>query len=141
VLFRSANAIIWQCGEMGSAPFSWPRPDGQPVDNDSWSSPARLLASMSTHYVMSGGWWPTRGITYRTARKWAPELPIRFDKLVDHLSQQILHKHSTAALLEACCAAVGTRPGTRITKDHAVMRWDFPRLLTTFLDCPDFFLR
>jgi Protein of unknown function (DUF1800) len=137
----AANAIVWQCGSMGSAPFSWPRPDGQPVDNESWSSPARLISSMSTHYGMSGGWWPRRDITYRSKRKWAPEVPIRFDKLVDHLSQQILHQRSTSALLEACCIAADTRPGEKITSKHPVLDWASPRLLTVFLDCPDFYLR
>jgi hypothetical protein len=137
----AAHAIVWQCGSMGSAPFSWPRPDGQPVDNESWSSPARLISSMSTHYGMSGGWWPRRGITYRSRKKWAPELPIRFDKLVDHLSQQILHQRSTAALLEACCIAADTRPGEKITAQHPVLDWASPRLLTVFFDCPAFYLR
>lgn len=137
----AANAILWQAAEMGSSPYSWPRPDGQPVNNEAWSSPSRMLASMSTHYVMSGGWWPTAGITYRTPRAWAGSRPIRFDMLVDKLSQEILHKRSTAALLEACCSAVGVRPRDRITTSHAVLQWDFPRLLTTFFDSPDFYLR
>ena len=118
--------------------FSWPRPDGQPVDNDSWSSPARMLSSMSNHYVMAGSWWPSAGIKYRGPRAWAGltkrKKKIRFDVLVDRMSQELLHKRSTAALLEACCTAVGTRPSTKINKDHPVMQWDFPRLLTTFLD-------
>jgi hypothetical protein len=29
----------------------------------------------------------------------------------------------------------------QIDKDHAVMRWMFPRLLTTFFDSPDFLRR
>ena len=137
----AANAVLWQAAGLGSSPFSWPRPDGQPVNNEAWSSPSRMLASMDTHYVMSGGWWPTVGIGYRSPKAWAGKLPIRFDKLVDKLSQEILHKRSTAALLEACCKATGTGPRARITAKHAVIQWDFPRLLTTFFDSPDFYLR
>ena len=141
----AANAILWQAAELGSSPFSWPRPDGQPVDNDSWSSPARMLSSMSNHYVMSGAWWPTAGIKYRGPKAWAGitkrKKKIRFDVLVEKMSKEILHKRSTPALLEACCTAVGTKPRARITKNHPVMLWDFPRLLTTFLDSPDFYLR
>ena len=71
-----------------------------------------------------------------------PSCPIRFDTLVDHLSQEILHQRSTAALLEACCEAVGARPARRGSPATTpVMQWDFPRLLTTFLDSPDFYLR
>jgi hypothetical protein len=141
----AANAILWQTAELGSSPFSWPRPDGQPVDNDSWSSPARMLASMHNHYTMAGGWWPSVGIRYRSPKSWAGlskrKKKIRFNTLVDKMSQEILHQRSTPALLEACCAAVDTRPRAKIKKDHPVMRWNFPRLLTTFLDSPYFYLR
>ena len=137
----AANSMLWQVSSLGSAPFSWPRPDGQPVDNDAWSTPSRLLASMRIHFVMSGTWWPRTGITYRKPTSWAPELPVRFDLLVDHLARVLLHRRASEALLTACCAAVGCRPGERITRDHPVMRWRNPRLLTTVLDSPDFFAR
>ena len=137
----AANAILWQTSALGTRPFAWPRPDGQPVDNESWSSPSRMIASMSVHYVMSGGWWPTQGIKYRKRTFWAPKLPIRFDKLVDHLARQLLHQRSTTTLLAACCEAVDCRPEEKITRDHAVMKWDNARLLTVFLDSPDFYLR
>ncbi len=137
----AANSMLWQVQSLGSAPFSWPRPDGQPVDNNSWSSPSRMMASLRIHFAMSGTWWPRTGITYRKATSWAPELPVRFDRLVDHLSRVLLHRRSNDALLAACCAAVGCRPGERITRDHPVMRWMNPRLLTCVLDSPDFFSR
>jgi hypothetical protein len=100
-----------------------------------------MLASMSVHYVMSGGWWPTDGIRYRRPTAWAPRFPVRFDVLVDHLSQQLLHQRSTALLLQACCEAVGLPPSERITRKHALMRWEMPRLLTVFLDSPAFYTR
>jgi Protein of unknown function (DUF1800) len=137
----AANSMLWQVSSLGSAPFSWPRPDGQPVDNDSWSSPSRMLASMGVHYSMSGTWWPTAGITYRKPTFWAPGLPVRFDRLVDHLARVLLHRRSSDALLSACCAAVGCRPGERITRDHPVMQWLSARLLTCVLDSPYFFAR
>ena len=34
---------------VGALPFGWPRPDGQPIDNESWSYPSRLMASMDIH--------------------------------------------------------------------------------------------
>lgn len=137
----AANAILWQTSSLGVTPFGWPRPDGQPVDNESWSSPSRMLASMGVHYVMSGGWWPTEGIRYRRPTAWAPGFPVRFDVLVDHMSQRVLHQRSTALLLQACCEAVGCSPSERITRDHRIMRWEMPRLLTVFLDSPAFYAR
>ncbi|MCW2791233.1 MAG: hypothetical protein JWO76_331 [Nocardioides sp.] len=137
----AANQMLWQASSIGTMPFAWPRPDGQPIDNESWSSPARLLASMGIHYGMSGGWWPTEQITYRSRKSWVPSYPMRFDVLVDALSQRILHRRSTPQLLRACCEAVGLEPDERITKDHGLVRWEMPRLLTTFLDSPAFLTR
>lgn len=138
---HAANALLWQVDGIGTKPFDWPRPDGQPVDNQAWATPSRMLASMSLHLDLSGGWWPTKGATYHPPAWWVPDLPIRFDLLVDHLSQVILHRRSTSQLLEACCLAVDLGPHVRITRDHDLVRWNMPRLLTTFLDSPAFLTR
>ncbi len=133
---HASRAILWQCHAVGAEPHGWPRPDGPPLDNESWSTPARMLASMDLHWVMSGRWWPKEGITYRAPRDWLPRREIRFDLLVDHLSQQLLGSRSTGPLLRACCDATGLRPSTRVTARHGLVRWDFHRLLSTILDCP-----
>jgi hypothetical protein len=132
----AATAMLWQVASLGTSPFAWPRPDGQPIDNDSWSSPSRLIASMDVHYGMCGGWWPSVGISYPKPTDWMPKESLRFDKLVDHLAQQLLHRRSTAQLLKACCEAVDVAPTETITADHGLVRWNFPRLLTVFLDSP-----
>ena len=142
---HAATAILWQAASIGAMPYEWPRPDGQPVDNDSWSSPARLLASLETHWSMGGGWWPSQGIAYRSAAAWLPKKRLRFDLLVDHLCQQLLGRPSTARLLKACVEACHddwrVRPSTVITADHALVRWGFHRVLATILDSPDHFSR
>ena len=137
----AANVMAWQAANMGALPFGWPRPDGPPIDNESWSYPSRLLASMDVHATMSGGWWPTQDVRYRPRRSWVPSYPMRFDVLVDHLAQVMLHQRSDATLLEACCLAVDCRPAELITRDHAVVQWDCPRLLTVLLDSPAFYHR
>jgi hypothetical protein len=137
----AANALLWQVDGIGTKPFDWPRPDGQPVDNRSWASPSRLLASMDMHMSLTGGWWPSEGVTYHSPAWWVPDPPMRFDLLVDHLSQVILHRRSTAQLLEACCLAVDVEPRERITRDHGVVKWNMHRLLSTFLDSPAFLTR
>jgi hypothetical protein len=137
----AAHQITWLADGMGQSVGSWPRPDGQPVDNASWASPARMMGSMSFHYGASGGWWPSRGIHYRTPTSWLPARTVQFKVLVDHMSQQILHRHSTDVLLRACCQAVAATPQSQIDKAHPVMRWLFPRLLTTILDSPAHFRR
>ncbi len=137
----AANAILWQCNGVGANPFGWPRPDGMPQANGAWATPARLMGSMRTHYAMSGGWWPKVDARYRGPASWAPRYPIRFEAFVEHLSQELLHRQASPALVKACCQALGVSARERITRDHAVIRWGMPRLLTTFLDSPAFYTR
>jgi hypothetical protein len=137
----AANQILWQADSIGTKPFDWPRPDGQPIDNQAWASPSRMLASMVIHMDLAGTWWPSKGATYHGPAWWVPRYPVRFDLLVDHLSQRILHRRSTAQLLQACCEAVDVRPHEKITRDHGLVRWNWYRLLSTFLDSPAFLSR
>lgn len=131
-----ANARLWQAVSLGESPHAWPRPDGAPIDDASWSSPSRALGSFSHHYSMAGAWWPTRRTTYRPDASWLPEKSLRFDDLVDHLSRRLLGRVSTPTLLGACCLAVECRPADTITRDHAVVQWNMHRLLSTVLDSP-----
>jgi hypothetical protein len=137
----AAHQITWLAGSIGQGVSEWPRPDGQPLDNASWSSPSRMIGSMSFHYDAAGGWYPSKGIHYHPPLWWLPKDTTPFKVLVDHMSQRILHRHSTDELLKACCQAVAAEPKDQIDKDHPVMRWMFPRLLLTFLDSPAHYRR
>ena len=134
-------ALPWQAGHIGLVPFSWSTPDGPPTDNDSWSSPARLMGSMDIHWGLAHGWWPTKAVKYRGVGAWMPARKVRFDVLVEHLCRQVLHRHSNARLLAACAKACDVRPKEMIDQDHALVRWKFGRLLGTLLDSPDHFHR
>ncbi len=70
---------------------------------------------MQVHFALAGGWWPDVDVRYRRPAAWAPDLPIRFGALVDHLSQVILHRGPRRVLLRACCQALGV---TRGREDH-----------------------
>ncbi|WP_082503191.1 DUF1800 domain-containing protein [Nocardioides sp. Leaf307] len=137
----AANAMIWQSETIGLKPFAWPRPDGQPLTNAAWDSPARALASMAMHWSMSGGWWPEHGTTYKKPTEWVPEFPIVFRDLVDHMARRVHARPSSASLLQGACTATGIAPDATITADHALMKWHFPRLLAALLDHPDHYLR
>jgi hypothetical protein len=130
------QALVWQADSIGIAPFSWGQPNGQPIDSESWSSPARLLASMRFHLGAAAG-WADAATQYRQPERWLPGRHPRFDELVDHLCRELLHTESTKKLLKACCTAVDVKPYESIDKDHAVVQWQFPQLLTTLLDSPD----
>ena len=138
---HAANAVLWQSDAVGMRPAAWPRPDGPPLHGDPWASPSRALASMEVHWSLAGGWWPKKGVTWQSPQQWAPELPIEFRDLVDHLSRAVHGRRSSRQLLRAACDAVETRPGERITGDHRLMAWQFNRLLGVLLDHPHHYHR
>ncbi|WP_139980212.1 DUF1800 domain-containing protein [Nocardioides litoris] len=133
----AANSILWQCTGIGHAPFGWPRPDGPPQDNASWSSVSRLLASFEIHQGMAGRWWPKVDMTYREPQEWMPATSMVFSDLVEHLSRQLLGKTASARLQQACREVVGVRADTVINANHPVVRWQFYLVLLTILDSPD----
>ena len=132
------HAMLWQASGLGLSPHAWPRPDGTPVANDIWASPARALASMSMHWSMAGGWWPTVDLHYRKPSRWVPaKKPIKFADLVDEVSQDLLHRPATTSLVETASLATGCRAKERIDREHGLYQWGFPRLLAAVLDSPD----
>ncbi len=133
---HAANAMLWQAGQVGLTPFTWPRPDGTPMTNAAWASPSRVMASFQVHYTLAGGWYPTKGLRYKRRSSWVPRYPIRFDELVDYLSLRLLGRRSTATLLQACCEVVDYVPSERIVKGHRLLKWDLPYVLATILDSP-----
>jgi hypothetical protein len=135
------NALLWQAGSIGIYPLAWPRPDGQPIDNDSWSAPGRLMASMNVHFTVSSGWWPTKGVHFVEGKDWLPKVRVKFEDLVDHLSRELLHTRASGRLVKACCQATGLRPHEVIDPEHELVQWGMGRLLTTFLDSPEFMSR
>ena len=137
-----ANAANWLHG--ATELFSWPRPDGPPIDGPAWSSASRVFASYEMHSDLSGGWWPTQDATYRLRPAWLPTTALRFDAYVDHLSRLWLGRAADARLLSTATRAV-TRPeswgvvtaSTVVDKNHALAGWLFPRLAMALLDTPD----
>jgi len=66
---------------------------------------------------------------------------IRFDALVEHLSQTLLGRTATARLLQACVQVTGVAAATAITTNHSLVKWGMPTLLTTVLDSPEHMTR
>lgn len=132
------HAVLWQASGLGLSPHAWPRPDGTPVHDGIWASPARALASMSMHWSMAGGWWPTTDLHYRKPSAWVPaKKPIRFKDLVDEVSRDLLHRPASKRLVETASLATGCRAKEKIDREHGLYQWGFPRLLAAVLDSPD----
>jgi len=131
-----ANAHTWQVGEMGQRPFNWPAPNGFPDVAGAWCSVGRVLSSWSAHMTLSGGWWPSEGVTYRPAKSWVPKLPTRFEDVVDHASRQILARPANDALKTAAAQFTGIDRRTRITSYDQIGDWRVVLMLTAILDSP-----
>jgi hypothetical protein len=135
----SANQINWQVSGLGLAPYNWPRPDGQPVANAAWASPTRALASLSLHWNMAGGYWPTAELARPQPASYLPAASLPFRDLVDHLARLFHQRASTEALLRACCAATEHTPTKVVTASSDLFTWRWTRLCAVFLDSPDFY--
>lgn len=137
----AASLIVHMADTVGLAPMTWPLPDGSPVLNGPWSSPARMMASFDLHWKLAGRLQPNHNITYRAPADWLPATSITLRDLVDHLSRTLHHRPSTATLLKACCEAVELTPGEVITRTHPLVTNRMARLLVVFLDHPTHFTR
>ena len=62
--------------------FSWPRPDGAPQLNAPWCSASRMLAGYQFHWGMSGSYYPSDEVVFRTPASFLPQPAIRFDAFV-----------------------------------------------------------
>ena len=129
-----ANALSWTL--HSTLVFQWPRPDGPPDRAGAWGSTSRMLNSWQTHWNVAGGWWPSNQARYPRPAAFLPQKRIRFDRLVDHLSRVVLGRRSTSRLLQAACEALDVNPREKVTRNHPVMGWQFPRLLAVLLDSP-----
>ena len=116
--------------------FSWPRPDGQPIDNATWSTASRVFNSFRMHRNTAGGFYPNQA-TYKLREAWLPTTSLRFDAYVEHLCRTWFGRSATARQQAAASQAVGVTGATLITKSVAVGSWQFPWLAYGLLDSPD----
>ncbi len=121
--------------------YSWPRPDGAPETNSEWTSAVRMIRSFRMHWNLAGPYYPKRDATFVAARSRIPRTRMTFDLYFDHLSRSLIGRPSTARSLQAACAATGLRPGSVITRKHALSRWMFPHVAAVLLDSPDHMTR
>ena len=132
----AANAIYGQARAVGLAPIMWPRPDGEPVDTQSWSSPARVIESMRLHFACAAHNWPRTGVDYPPVSHWFPQGSMAFRDLVDHLSRVLHGRASDSRLLKACCTATGIEAGEKVSPQHPIIKRGMGFLLVVFLDHP-----
>ncbi|WP_168929695.1 DUF1800 domain-containing protein [Nocardioides sp. GY 10127] len=132
----AARQLRYQAASLGLQPFGWPRPDGQPLDNRSWATPTRALASMTLHWQMATRTWPVVDVRHRTPAQLVPADRLRLDQLVDHLSRLLLARPATRTLLKACQDATGLAAAETVYLGHPVLMRTWPQLVVAILDSP-----
>jgi hypothetical protein len=131
-----ARAIGWQLEELGQKPFGWPQPDGFPDTAVAWSSVGRVLSSLDLHVTLAGGWWPSKGVSYPSLANRLPDLPARFDAIVDDTSRRILQRPATPRLQKACRQMLELSADRRFERAADFGEWRLVQLLATVLNSP-----
>lgn len=121
--------------------YSWPRPDGAPETNAEWTSGVRMLRSYRAHWNLAAANYPKIDATFVPPRNRIPAASLSFAAYFDHLSRSMIGRPSSARLLEAACTATGLRPGTTITRSHALGTTLFPHVASVLLDSPEHMTR
>jgi uncharacterized protein (DUF1800 family) len=135
-----ANAMYWQYGELGHAPYEWPAPNGYPEVGAAWTSAGRVLNGMSLHLDLAGGWWPSKEARFRNPADWLPALPATLDEVVGHVGKQLLGQQPSAQVRAGVARALDLAPTKRMRKGDL---WDFRVLaiLASLLDSPTHLMR
>lgn len=130
-----ANALYWVVSDQGMAPYDWPQPNGYPETNLPWSSAGRALDSFDVHRSLGARWWPTDQARFPSYKSWLPALPATFDKVVSHVSKQVLGVAAGSKIK----AGLATKTG--IALSHSVTASDLDdstmaQILVGLLDTP-----
>ncbi len=135
-----ANAMLWQYGELGNAPYAWPAPNGYPEEGAAWTSTGRILQGLELHQDLAWGWWPTKDARYRAPASWLPTLPATVGEVVDHVGVRLLGERPGKAVRAGVATALGLPLKRVVTRADL---WDarVVTILASLLDSPTHLLR
>ena len=126
----AAHTIVYTHG--GVQPYAWPRPDGPPDTAAAYASAGRMLQSFTMHWDLAGGYWPTRGVAYRSAGAFLPTGRFTIAQYVDHLCRLVHHAGADATTTRAVAQAVGY-PSTRVVDTSTPEGRDLHQMLSGWL--------
>ena len=130
--------LAWMPAKAGQPLQGWSRPDGYPDASTAWDGPSRAGAMLAWHWVAASRDDPTFARATRPGgAELLPRSSMRFDQYVDHLSRQLLGIAATDRLVRAACAATGLSIATKVNSSSAATNEDWPRLLVSLFDSPD----
>ena len=130
--------LAWMPAKAGQPLQGWSRPDGWPDVATAWDGPSRAAAMLTWHWLAASRDDPTfAGATRPGGVGLLPATSLRFDQYVDHLCKFLLGFPATDRLVRAACAATGLSIATQVNGSSAATNEDWPRLLVSLFDSPD----
>ena len=133
----AAYTVLTITTAMAQRPFDWPRPDGFPDIGETWSSASRMLNCWRIHKNVCEQVTPARGATFKPNSYWLPpNMPIRYDGLIDHVCRLLLGRPADARMIEICVAATGDAAADPIGMESGLIKFRFTLLLLAMLDTP-----
>jgi hypothetical protein len=120
---------------QGQTPYGWPAPDGYPEENQPWVSPGRALASLDL-YRRYAVWERRDDARYPKHTSWLPDLPARFEDVINHVSRKLLGKRAGRKLKEGVSLRTGIALNKRMTAAD-LPDYTVNQILMVLLGSPD----
>jgi hypothetical protein len=131
-----ANAMYWQYGELGQAPYEWPAPNGYPEVGAAWASAGRVLTSFDAHRNLAARWWPTDQARFPRFESLLPTMPATLGHVIDTVALRTMGEKPSTAVRTGIAELLGTSLSTRITEADALEYWTIRGILASLLDSP-----
>ena len=131
-----ANAMLWQYGSAGQAPYEWPAPNGYPEADAAWASAGRVLTSFAIHRDLAARWWPTEQARFPSYESLLPPMPATLAQVIDHQAVRMLGQKPNDAVRNGIAQLLGIPLGRRLSQDEALQYWTLRGILSSLLDSP-----
>ncbi|HET6562242.1 MAG TPA: DUF1800 domain-containing protein [Marmoricola sp.] len=135
-----ANAMLWQYGELGNAPYEWPAPNGYPEAGAAWTSAGRILSGLDLHRTLAAGWWPTEDARVRSLEEWLPAMPASVGEIIDHVSGLLFGEPPSRGVRAGVATALGL-PLEQVVPASQMWSTRTLSIVASLLDSPTHLMR
>ena len=131
-----ANAMYYQLGDLGQAPYEWPAPNGYPEVDAAWASAGRVLTSFTTHRELAARWWPTDEVRFPKFSSLLPSMPATLGQVVNTVALRTMGEKPTPAVRAGISQLLGIPLSTQLSRKEALEYWNIRGILASLLDSP-----
>lgn len=131
-----ANAMLYQCYDLGQHPFGWSAPNGYPEVNAAWASAGRILTSFAMHRSVACKFWPNQGAVLWKKADLVPRLPTTLSHLIDAVGLKVLGQSPGPELTRGIATVLGMPQSLVLGPHELTDYWLLRTILTSLLDSP-----